>query len=423
MVLNKQFFLFIVFIVCFCSSCIKTGVNSSPASSSGILFYGNRYGNTLRSFEGTSDGGYLFGGYTSTSTSGGELGFIQKCDRTGKVEWYETYGFLLTNKFNVVHATSDGGYIAAGTSTSILGYAYLVKTDRNGVLIWQKTFGGNYGNNFYDVKETPDHGFVAVGLSYAIAENPILIVKTDANGNSLWTRQIIQKNHNSLGTSVAFGPNGEIAVGGYAQNWTNNIGYPTFTYLSPNGSLIIPQQTDTVFGPMPWPLNGNTWLYGSSNFEKIIGRPNGFIFIMSSDLQGLANNPPCLNCGISLSVTVFKIDFNGNILWKNSFPGLSNGITFNDAQNNPNGGVLISGGTIDASGTNYCWLLNTDANGRKIGESLIPVKGFSAMAAGAIIKGNNFDVGINLMPLQQNREGYFGFLTSDQNGKIIDNNK
>src|ERR1039458_782992 len=99
-----------IFILCFILisfSCNKVEVNSSPASSSGILFYGNRYGNTLRSFEGTSDGGYLFGGYTSTSPSGGELGFIQKCDRTGKVEWYQTYGFLLTNKFNVVHATSE----------------------------------------------------------------------------------------------------------------------------------------------------------------------------------------------------------------------------------------------------------------------------------------------------------------------------
>src|ERR1017187_5093663 len=188
-----------VFIPCYILisfSCNKVEVNSSASSSSGIKFYGNQYGEILKSFGETADGGYLFGGYTNASndTGGGGQGFIQKCDKNGTPEWYQTYGGAgIVNFFYVVRQTSDGGYIAAG-STSTNGYssagAYLVKTDAHGVLSWQKSFGANiYGAYFNDVKETPDHGFVAVGFSYAIDENPLIVVKTDKNGNSLWTKK------------------------------------------------------------------------------------------------------------------------------------------------------------------------------------------------------------------------------------------
>jgi len=425
------YFLF-AFSLLFCFSCSKLDVsNQATPSTSGIKFYGDQYGEVLRSFEQTQDGGYMFGGYTSTSNyfGGGREGFIQKSDKSGNVVWYKTYGGAgLVNIFDVVHQTSDGGFIAAG-STSSNGYysslAYLVKTDKYGEKIWEKTFlGDTLGAYFFDVKEMPDHGFAAVGFSNANAENPLLVVKTNQSGDSLWTKQyVVKKNYQTLNASLAIGPNGEIAIASMTQPLHQNlrilsIQYPTFTYLSPNGNLLIPHLIDTIFGSMPY-----YYLRSPVNCEKIISRPDGFIFIFASSPQGPnPNMPTCSNCGISLSITIFKIDFNGNVSWHQTYTGMGSGAVINDAKNNPGGGLLISGSTTDAAGINYCWLLNTDESGRLTHENFIPIKDYTSWsdAAGAINNDNSMTIGVNLIPNFANHEGFFGFFTTDLNGKIIE---
>src|ERR1017187_6551491 len=202
----------------FCTSCIKLKVSPSEnQSSSTVKFYGDQYGNFLSTFVPTPDGGYVFGGYTINSNGLEQQGFIQKCNQKGGLEWYQTYGGPKLDLFWVVRPTTDGGYIAAGATTSYgsganLNYnlqnAYLVKTDSRGNVLWQKTFGGNNGDLFYDVNETSDKGFVAVGS----AGGQFYMVKTNQNGDSLWTRSLFKGYSRSYGASVAIGPNGNIAV-------------------------------------------------------------------------------------------------------------------------------------------------------------------------------------------------------------------
>ncbi len=436
--IKKNISIFIcLFLVCLGCSKAPESSTANP-STSGIKLYGDRYGEILRSFEETADGGYMFGGYTSTSANQGQQGFIQKCDKNGNLAWYKNYGGVYQDVFQVVRSTSDGGFIAAGSSNSFAANnnftqaGYLVKTNSYGNLIWQKPFANKYTLEFYDVTETPDNGFVAVGFVYAPIgmDDPVYIVKTDQNGDSLWGHQIILPKNQSLGASLAVGPNGEIAVAGLAErDDSGSVNYPTFTYFSPTGTKKL-QKTYTNFGSLPWVNNGNNgttaWDYLSttpSNFEKIVSRPDGFIFIMLSAPQDLPSYPPCATCGICLSMTIFKIDFNGNILWHNSFPGMGNGVTFNDAINNQNGGLLVSGSAMDGSGNSTCWILNTDANGNKTQESFTEVNGSTSQAVGAANIGNSFVLGVNSQPLLLNSVGFFGFLTTDQNGKIIDESK
>jgi len=419
----------ILAVICFCavfSNCSKAP-GTTTASTSGVKLYGDRYGEILRSFKPTADGGYVFGGYTITSAYLGEQGFIQKTDKNGNLSWFQTYGGPNQEIFNIVQPTSDGGFIAAGSSGPDYYHdsAYIVKTDGEGTVIWQKYFPGYLlGAYFHDVKETPDHGFVAIGYCYAYAENPLYIVRLDQSGDSLWTRKIVDSVHNQIGASVAVGPNGEIAIASALETWSDSIWHPAFTYLSQYGASLLPQISFPNIGPMPWPENGNTWQWGTStNYEKIISQPDGFIFVISSDLKGITGNPICHNCGISLSVTLFKVDFSGNILWTHSYDDLGNNVVFNDAVVNPQGGILISGGAVDISNTNYCWLLNTDANGNRVSQYFIPIKGTTTWACGAVNTGNSYAIGVTSSPLLTNRVGFFGFLDTDLNGKIIDESK
>ena len=416
-------FNYLVFAACLLlSACTKVpSPGNSQASTSGIKFYGNQYGNYLSTFGPTSDGGYLFGGYTVNSDSQGQQGFIQKADKNGSLLWYKTYGGTKQDLFWVVRPTSDGGYIAAGTTTSFgngaslnnnLQDAYIVKTDANGNQQWQKTYGGPSADLFYDVEEAPDHGFVAVGSK----AGQFYVVKMDQNGDSLWTRQLFKGYIRSFGASVAFGPNGEVAIAGYEQNKdTQLLGYPSYSYLTPGGTFLIHymEYNVNVLGYLynTSGINNSSYIQSFINLsnpiccEKIISRPDGFIFVAND--QGFK------------AIQVFKIDLHGNQLWAKLFTGIGGAVFFNDATNGPDGNLLISGGTYQLNSTKsdyYGWLLNIDGNGNKLMESFLPVPE-NAWNAGAVFSGAGIGVGINLTTPTNTHANYFGFIRTDKNGK------
>ncbi len=409
--------------------CIKVAESpSAMPTSSAIRFYGSNYGNFLNSFEATADGGFMFGGYTFSSAGQEDQGFIQKTDDGGNVLWYKTYGGPAVDIFASVHTTSDGGYIAAGATNSygngsaserndFFFDAYLLKADANGKLLWQKNFGGILDDRFFDVAETPDHGFIAVGIYNSNTYNCVYIVKTDHNGDSLWTKQVFANStfFFSLGAAVTTATNGNNAVAGYVAksdaSADQSTNYPSFILLSASGQSLDSQNTTSPYpeyktwGTLPYIYYGN---YATSyNPEKIISRTDGYILAI--------NLPSAGPNGIML----FKVDIKGNVIWNHEYFGLSSA-QMNSISNNAAGGLLISGGTTDVSGISNIWLLNTDVNGNKLWENNIPLNGFNAWAAGAVATGNSFAVGVNLISTNKNHEGFFGLLNIDQNGKIVE---
>ena len=248
------------------------------------------------------------------------------------------------------------------------------------------------------------------------------MVKTNQNGDSLWTRSLFKGYSRSYGASVAIGPNGNIAVAGFEENKDTFGGYPTYSYLTPNGVIlyhhIVYHDIGTVFNGFGGALF-NSYIINNTSFtpfslnlanplvcEKIVSKPDGFTYVIN--LQGLK------------SIIVFKIDFNGNLIWIKQYLGKKGEVYISDATNNLNGGVLISGGTFDYNPADpyyYSWLLNTDANGNKLTESFIPLIE-NSWAAGAIATGNSIAVGLNLTTPSNTHANYFGFLLTDKDGKI-----
>jgi len=106
-------------------------------------------------------------------------------------------------------ATSDGGFLLAGSSSSAVsgnktaGYYgstdyWIVRTDGNGNKIWDKSFGGSGGDSFESFMAVPGGGFLLAGSSDSSpsgnksaghnGSKDYWIVRTDGNGNKLWDK-------------------------------------------------------------------------------------------------------------------------------------------------------------------------------------------------------------------------------------------
>lgn len=146
-----------------------------------------------RDIQCTSEGGFIIAGTTSSCGSGNTAVYLIKTDSAGKHQWSKAIGGIGIEWGYSVKQTFDGGYVTAGYTNSFGngGYdMYLVKTDSAGNILWEKSYGGSDWDFGYCVQQTPDSGFVLCGetYSYGSGNTDAFFVRTDKNGDTLWTR-------------------------------------------------------------------------------------------------------------------------------------------------------------------------------------------------------------------------------------------
>jgi hypothetical protein len=142
----------------------------------------------------TSDNGYIVAGGKRPSPSTGWDAWLVKTDAGGQVQWQRTYGGTNTDDFIAVSIASDGGFLAAGDTRSFGAGDYdgwILKTNANGDSLWSRTFGSTTTEGFYTAPRTADNGYLLTGYRdslFAAGTNDWMIVKTDDLGNPQWTK-------------------------------------------------------------------------------------------------------------------------------------------------------------------------------------------------------------------------------------------
>ena len=139
----------------------------------------------------TTDSGFAFCGYQYGDSQPGEYAYIRRTDRFGQELWAKSYGTGNAIEWaRSIDKTSDNGFIVCGSGVLDV---YLLRTNSLGDSIWSKYINVTYQDAGECVRQTQDGGFIICGYTtgnYPVDSGQILLIKTDQNGDTTWTRSL-----------------------------------------------------------------------------------------------------------------------------------------------------------------------------------------------------------------------------------------
>ncbi|MBL4753196.1 MAG: hypothetical protein JKY52_06330 [Flavobacteriales bacterium] len=204
--------------------------------------------------------------------------------------WEKTYNGLGSADGHTVQQTADGGYIiiASTKAAGLKSLAYLIKTDPNGDTLWTKAYKGASLNTYGRYgHQTADGGYIIAGHTESSPGSNVsgYLIKTDPLGDTLWTKSYVDYVNSVQQTTD----------GGYVVAVSTNV-----------GSYLI--KTDT---------NGNTlWskTYGNNSdvFRSVRQTTDGGYII-----AGVTSS---FGAGIQ-DVYLLRTNMNGDSLWAKAYGG------------------------------------------------------------------------------------------------------
>lgn len=295
------------------------------------------------------EGGYILAGYTKSYGVGGNDACMIKTNGNGGTIWFKSFGGSGEDKASSVKQTADSGFIFTGTTTSFGAGGtdvYLVKTDKDGNIVWQRTFGGSGDDGGSEVILTADGGYAIVGSNNSLGlvsdkVNGVYVIKTDANGDSLWTKVFAGESTTSSDAGSAIfqtRDKGYIITGSAVQKDSTN----SSVYLLKLDSNGIAGWNKLIGGP------GNE---GGSSVQQT--EDLGYIITGSTNSFGAGALDPYL----------IKTDDRGTVQWSRTYGG---GTTDEGIYGQPtaDGGYFVMGETGSfAAGIKGFYFIKTDANG------------------------------------------------------------
>lgn len=135
----------------------------------------------------TFDEGYILAGITKSFGSGEDDIWLIKTNENGDEIWNNKFGGFGNDITYSVQQTADSGYIISGfTNSSGNGEMdiWFIKTDMNGNVIWNKTYGGSLDDLAFSGQQTSDGGYIAAGstYSYGNGQDDFYLIKLSSDG-------------------------------------------------------------------------------------------------------------------------------------------------------------------------------------------------------------------------------------------------
>ncbi|MFH1736095.1 MAG: T9SS type A sorting domain-containing protein, partial [bacterium] len=218
---------------------------------------------------------------------------------------------------------------------------YLVKTDADGNELWSQTYGGNTLDHGWSVRQTSDGGYIITGEtdSFGLSSVDVYLIKTDADGNEQWSQTfggILQ----DVGKSVQQTGDGGYIITGYTEsNSTSSVD-------------ICLIKTDAS-GDAQW-----SRIYGGSgdDFGRCVQQTTDGEYI-------IAGYTSSFGIGYYYDVYLIKTDADGDTLWTSTYGGSDDDVGYS-VQQTLDGGYIVTGITCSyGAGENDVYLIRLDSEG------------------------------------------------------------
>lgn len=304
--------------------------------------YGGILGEQSSYVEQTSDSGYIISGNTESFGAGDYDIYLVKTDMNGDTLWSRTYGGMGYD-WGKASEIAGGGFIICGV-TSCLGCPesniFLIRTDADGDTLWTKKFDGGGDDRSRSVEQTNDGGFIIAGYSNGLGPwgYDLYLIKTDGNGNVLWSKSFGGTNDEE-DFSVKQTSDGGYIIAGYSSSFNVN-----------NNSDAYLIKTDST-GNMLW-----TRTYGGPDSDAALSvdltSDGGYIMVGITSSFGSGLN----------DVYLIKTNGIGDTIWTRTFGGPIQDQAWSVKQTH-DGGYVIAAETFGPGNSGEAYLIKTDSNG------------------------------------------------------------
>lgn len=213
---------------------------------------------------------------------------IYNLSNSGGLNWSTLFQNLSCKQ---IMQTSDGGYALIGNTTNLVNNEILlIKTNAAGDSIWSKQYEEEGNVLAYTFTLTPDNGFlIAAAYDSSIIDDDLRtnLIRTDSNGDTLWTRKYF------TGTPYYIK---NTTDGGYVYS---SIRYDHFPFNDVY-SIIIAKINHN--GEMEW--------YNTFNYKNLYGPGNNLLELSNGGylLTGHTSE------GAIADVFLIKLDAEGNFI-------------------------------------------------------------------------------------------------------------
>lgn len=287
----------------------------------------------------TNDGNYVISGLCGESIYD-RSGFLIKLNQYGDTMWCKEYEYFDWNKVDVVQS-NDGTYALLGSTNSLgAGWSDIIftKVDQNGNEIVTKTYGGTENDHGNSINITNDEGFIITGTvdSFNSFQQDIYIVRTNANGDTLWTLNHGEPLSSEVGNDGKQLLGGDFIATGLTVVSASGLYHVYLVRISSSGNILWSKTYESVESQ-----------YGQAIIQTLDG---GFAIAG----YGWNNN---------MDVYLIKTDEIGDTIWTRWYGGNYTDYVYS-LQQTPDNGFIISGcyqliedPLIDA------YLIKTDFNG------------------------------------------------------------
>jgi hypothetical protein len=180
--------------------------------------FGGDYHQQAKGVVQTSDGGFVYCGWTRVTTDMDHDVLVHKVDENGDAVWVFEHGVPILRDMGLAICPShDDGFIVVGyTSREGLGNrdVLVLKVSSTGDLVWEQVYGNDSNEEAWDVAAIPGGGYAVTGYVTDAANNyfDAFLMKIDEAGDIVWSTEF-GGDDEEWGEAVVVRPDGGFYVG------------------------------------------------------------------------------------------------------------------------------------------------------------------------------------------------------------------